>query len=75
MLASNAQSRAFTKESLLKEKDQYGLPPSTNKFRSAVLQNESIFFLVFSKRPILLKRPAVLCLSFSKAFLHVLRNF
>ncbi len=47
MLANKAKSRAFTRDSLLKGKDQFDLPSYTNKFRSAALQNETIFFLFF----------------------------
>jgi hypothetical protein len=33
-----------SRESLLKGKDQYSLPPCTNQFRSAAFHTETIFF-------------------------------
>ncbi len=51
------------KESLLKGKDQYDLPPCTNQLRSAALHSENIF-IYFTKQPILMRRSTTLSLTF-----------
>jgi hypothetical protein len=44
-LAENSRVLVFGKESLLKGKDQYDWPPSTNKFRSAVVYTDLFSFI------------------------------
>jgi hypothetical protein len=58
----------WSRESLQKGKDQYGIPPCTNQYRSAAFYNETVF-LIFTKQTILIRRPTVLNLPFQLGFL------